>query len=132
MGGGRNPVLLLPLDVMAEAGLREEDGFQDAVFQVATRANDHLITAREMLKNLQAGEGPGHEYEHRGEAEHDHHRHHVMEAEVEGDSTKRDIRRGFGVLLEAVPASDYLARLEATNFDPFAVRSGGWKLPWRI
>ncbi|KAK7936705.1 squalene/phytoene synthase [Apiospora aurea] len=139
VGGGRNPVLLLPLDIMAEAGLKEEDvyrqgpqaaGFQDAVFQVATRANDHLITAREMLKNLQAGEDPGHEYEHRAEAEHDHH--HVMEAEAEGDSTKRDIRRGFGVLLEGVPASDYLARLEATNFDPFAVRSGGWKLPWRI
>ncbi|KAK6851531.1 putative ribosomal protein MRP17- mitochondrial [Apiospora arundinis] len=135
VGGGRNPVLLLPLDVMAEAGLREEDvyrqgpqaeGFQDAIFKVATRANDHLITAREMLKKLQAGEDPGHEYEHQGEAEHNH----IMEDS--GDSTKRDIRRGFGVLLEGVPASDYLARLEATNFDPFAVRSGGWKLPWRI
>lgn len=134
VGGGRNPVLLLPLDVMAEAGLREEDvyrqgpqaeGFQDAIFKVATRANDHLITAREMLKKLQAGEDPGHEYEHQGEAEHNH----IME---EGDSTKRDINRGFGVLLEGVPASNYLARLEKTNFDPFAVRSGGWRLPWNV
>lgn len=135
VGGGRSPVLLLPLDVMAEAGLREEDvyrrgpqaeGFQDAIFKIATRANDHLITAREMLKNIQAGENPGHEYEHQGEAEHDY-----SGATQEGDSTKRDLGRGFGVLLEAIPASDYLARLETANFDPFAVRSG-WKLPWSI
>ncbi|RYP36849.1 hypothetical protein DL767_003239 [Monosporascus sp. MG133] len=131
---GRSPVLLLPLDVMAEAGLREEDvyregpraeGFQDAVFKVATRAHDHLITAREMLKNIRTGQNPGHEYEHGGEAEHQH-------PETTGhDDTARDMRRGFGVLLEAVPAQDYLSRLEAKNFDPFAVRSS-WKLPWRI
>ncbi|RYP21038.1 hypothetical protein DL765_002445 [Monosporascus sp. GIB2] len=131
---GRSPVLLLPLDVMAEVGLREEDvyregpgaeGFQDAVFKVATRAHDHLITAREMLKNIRTGQNPGHEYEHGGEAEHQH-------PETTGDAdTARDLRRGFGVLLEAVPAQDYLSRLEAKNFDPFAVRSS-WKLPWSI
>lgn len=135
VGTGRNPVLLLPLDVMGEVGLREEDvyrqgpqaeGFQDAVFKVATRANDHLITAREMLKQLQAGENPGHEYEHQGEAEHDY-----SGIANEADTTKRDLKRGFGVLLESVPASDYLGRLEGTNFDPFAVRSS-WKLPWRV
>lgn len=135
VGSGRNPVLLLPLDVMGEVGLREEDvyrqgpqaeGFQDAVFKVATRANDHLITAREMLKKLQAGENPGHEYEHQDEAEHDY-----SGMADEADTTKRDLRRGFGVLLESVPASDYLGRLEGTNFDPFAVRSS-WKLPWRV
>ncbi|ORY68548.1 Squalene/phytoene synthase [Pseudomassariella vexata] len=135
VGGGRSPVLLLPLDVMTEVGLREEDvyrygpqaeGFQDAVFKVATRANDHLITAREMLKNVQAGEDPGHEYEHQGEAEHNY-----VDDELESDQTNRDLRQGFGVLLEGVPAGDYLSRLEATNFDPFAVRSS-WKLPWKI
>jgi NADH dehydrogenase [ubiquinone] 1 alpha subcomplex assembly factor 6 len=135
VGSGRSPVLLLPLDIMAEVGLREEDvyrrgsqadGFQDAIFKIATRANDHLITAREMLKNIQAGENPGHDYEHGEEAEHDH-----SAANVEGDSTKRDLSRGFGVLLEGIPASDYLARLEAANFDPFTVRSS-WKLPWSI
>lgn len=131
---GRNPVLLLPLDVMAEAGLKEEDvyregpnaqGFQDAVFTVATRANDHLITAREMLKNISSGQNPGHEYEHGGEAEHQH-----PEPTEDGD-INRDLRRGFGVLLEAVPAQDYLTRLEDTNFDPFRLKSG-WKLPWKI
>lgn len=132
---GRNPVLLLPLDVMAETGLREEDvyregpraeGFQDAIFKVATRAHDHLITAREMLKNIRSGENPGHEYEHGAEAEHQH-----PETGEGDDGASRDLRRGFGVLLEAVPAQYYLSRLESMNFDPFTVTSG-WKLPWNI
>ncbi|KAK1970144.1 squalene/phytoene synthase [Colletotrichum sublineola] len=132
-GGGRqDPALLLPLDIMAEASLREEDvfrygpraeGFQDAVFKVATRANDHLITAREMLKNLKAGQEAGHEFEHQGEAEHMY--------EHEENDTQRDIRRGFGVLLESVPAQEYLTNLEGANFDPWAVKAS-WKLPWRL
>lgn len=135
VGSGRNPVLLLPLDVMAEVGLREEDvyrhgpgaeGFQDAVFKVATRANDHLITAREMMKRIRAGQDPGHEYEHQHEEEHMY-----SETDLESDETKLGLKRGFSVLLEAVPASDYLQRLEGTNFDPFTVKSS-WKLPWKL
>lgn len=133
VGNTRPPALLLPLDVMAEVGVREEDvfrrgpnaeGLQDAVFKVATRANDHLITAREMLKNLKAGEEVGHDYEHEGEQEH---------AYSSGgtDTTQADIKRGFGVLLEAVPAADYLERLEKVDFDPFKVKAS-WKLPWRL
>ncbi|RTE72993.1 hypothetical protein BHE90_012590 [Fusarium euwallaceae] len=119
----REPALLLPLDAMAEAGVKEEEvfrqgpnapGLQDAVFQVATRANDHLITAREMLKRLKAGEDPGHEFEHHGEGEHFY----------DGESdTIKEIRQGFGVLLEAVPAAQYLTRLEQADFDPFAVKT---------
>ncbi|KAH7041399.1 squalene/phytoene synthase [Microdochium trichocladiopsis] len=136
VGAGRNPTLLLPLDVMADAGVREEDvyrlgpnaeGFQDAIFTVATRANDHLITAREMLKNLRAGQSAGHDYEHGDEAEHMH----PGGQESEMTSFNKDLRRSIGVLLEAIPADDYLARLEAANFDPFAVKSS-WKLPWRL
>jgi NADH dehydrogenase [ubiquinone] 1 alpha subcomplex assembly factor 6 len=50
--------VVLPLDVCAEFNLRQEDvirmggnapGLRDAVFKVATLANDHLITARKML-----------------------------------------------------------------------------------
>ncbi|KAL8371172.1 hypothetical protein RB595_001153 [Gaeumannomyces hyphopodioides] len=148
-GGGQQQALLLPLDVMARAGVREEDvfrkgpqapGLQDAVFEVATRANDHLITAREMLRNLRAGKGAGHDYEHEGEAEH------VYE-DREGSLLQRqqqqqpggaadeqvaaDLRRGFGALLEAVPAADFLQRLEKQNFDPFKV-GPSWKLPWSI
>lgn len=50
--------VLLPLDICAKHGLRGEDvlrhggaaeGLKDVVFEVATRANDHLLTARVML-----------------------------------------------------------------------------------
>lgn len=130
----RSQALLLPLDVMAEVGLREEDvfrhgpdapGLQDATFKVATRANDHLITARDMLNNMHQGIDPGHEYEHGGESDH------LYEGTLEEGGTQIEVKRGFGVLLEAVPASDYLERIEKANFDPFQVRSS-WKLPWRI
>ncbi|KAI0405652.1 squalene/phytoene synthase [Xylaria palmicola] len=135
VAASRNPVLLLPLDVMAEAGLREEDvyrhgpeaaGFKDAVFNVATRANDHLITAREMLKNIRAGEHPGHEYEHQNEEHHEY-----PESGPGQESIDPLIRKGFGVLMEAIRAKDYLVRLEAQDFNPFIVR-GSWKLPWGL
>ncbi|CAK7218985.1 hypothetical protein SBRCBS47491_003691 [Sporothrix bragantina] len=141
----RNPVLLLPLDVMADVGVREEDvyrqgpaapGLQEAVFRVATRANDHLITAREMLKNIRAGQDPGHDYEHAGETGHTY-------GEDEGGLSPwsspsseatdelRALQRGFNVLLDAVPAQDFLTRMEAADFDAFRVKSG-WKLPWSL
>ncbi|KAI0816492.1 Squalene/phytoene synthase [Xylaria sp. FL0064] len=135
VAASRDPVLLLPLDIMAETGLREEDvyrhgpeaeGFQDTVFKVATRANDHLITAREMLKNIRAGEHPGHEYEHQSEEHHEY-----PDSETGREGIEPLLRRGFGVLLEGVPANDYLTRLEAENFNPFTVK-GSWKLPWRL
>lgn len=135
VGSNRTQALLLPLDVMAEAGLREEDvfrhgpeapGLQDAVFKVATRAHDHLITAGEMLKNIDYGDDPGHEYEHQGEPGH------TYDAELnEHGSTSTDVKRSFGALLEGVAAGDYLERIEKANFDPWQVRTS-WKLPWRI
>ncbi|EJT81168.1 hypothetical protein GGTG_01152 [Gaeumannomyces tritici R3-111a-1] len=156
MGGGsssssgQQQALLLPLDVMARAGVREEDvfrkgpqapGLQDAVFEVATRANDHLITAREMLKNLRAGRDAGHDYEHEGEAEHVYESREGSRPQQPGGVTAAaaaadeqvaaDLRRGFGALLEAVPAADFLQRLEKQNFDPFKV-GPSWKLPWSI
>ncbi|KZF26693.1 hypothetical protein L228DRAFT_279864 [Xylona heveae TC161] len=72
----RQGAVTLPLDIMAEAGVKEEEvfrrgadapGLRDAVFAVATRANDHLITARQMLKNVFAGQDVGHEFEHAAE-----------------------------------------------------------------
>ena len=131
--GTHKPSLLLPLDVMAEEGVKEEEvfrqgpnaaGLQDAVFKVATRANDHLITAREMLKKLKAGEDAGHEFEHQGEEEH-------VYDESDAD-TRRELKVGFSVLLEAAPASQFLENLEKADFDPFAVKTAGWRLPWRI
>ena len=134
----RNPVLLLPLDVMADVGLREEDvyrqgpaapGLQEAVFRIATRANDHLITAREMIKNIRAGQDPGHAYEHAGE---DGHAYGEAAAGVAGEREEiQALQRGFGVLLEAVPTQDFLTRIETADFDVFRVKSS-WKLPWSL
>ncbi|KAF3930615.1 hypothetical protein ABW19_dt0205288 [Dactylella cylindrospora] len=59
--------VILPVDVCVQHGLRQEDvirhggdaeGLKDVIFAIATRANDHLITAREMLKHAGA-EGKG-------------------------------------------------------------------------
>ncbi|KAF3309864.1 hypothetical protein TWF173_010265 [Orbilia oligospora] len=60
--------VLLPVDMCAKHGLRQEDvirhggsaqGLKDAVFEIATRANDHMITAREMLNRAgEEGKGP--------------------------------------------------------------------------
>ncbi|EPS37374.1 hypothetical protein H072_8936 [Dactylellina haptotyla CBS 200.50] len=59
--------VLLPVDVCVKHGLRQEDviryggsaeGLKDVIFEIATRANDHLITAREMLKHA-GNEGKG-------------------------------------------------------------------------
>lgn len=54
-----NAAVVLPVDMCVEHGLRQEDlirsggqaeGLRDVVFAIATRANDHLITARKMIK----------------------------------------------------------------------------------
>ncbi|KAI0020840.1 squalene/phytoene synthase [Xylariomycetidae sp. FL0641] len=133
---GRTPVLLLPLDVMAEHGLKEEnvyrqgpeaEGFLDAVFKVATRAHDHLHLARDMLKNLQAGQSPGHEYEHQTEEQHAY-----SDLSPSSSDFQADFKRGHSVLLESVPADDYLTRLQAQDFNPFAIRRSSWKMPYLL
>ncbi|KAG6240227.1 hypothetical protein E4U25_008289 [Claviceps purpurea] len=124
--------LLLPLDLMAEEGITEEEvfrvgpdahGLTHAVFKLATRAHDHIHTARQMMNRLLAGEAPGHAFEHGEEAEHRH---------PEDNDTAEEIRRGFKVLLEAVPAMSYLELLQKADFNPFEVRLGGWKLPLKM
>jgi len=131
--GGREGAVVLPLDIMAEAGVKEEEvlrhgaeapGLKDAVFKVATRANDHLITAREMLKNLQKGQDAGHEFEHLGEEGH----------QYSGENRQvDDLEKGFGVLMPAVPTALWLERLEMSDFDVFKpeLRTREWKLPWK-
>ncbi|KAK2754539.1 hypothetical protein FQN54_006940 [Arachnomyces sp. PD_36] len=145
-GGTRQGAITLPLDVMAEAGVKEEDvfrhgagapGLRDAVFTVATRASDHLITARQMLKNLRAGEDVGHDFEHRDEDEHQY------PGDV-GDATGatgqpnhklqlEEVERGFGVLLPAVTTSMWLDRLQKVDFDIFKpeLLTSDWRLPWK-
>jgi NADH dehydrogenase [ubiquinone] 1 alpha subcomplex assembly factor 6 len=135
--GGRHGAVLLPLDVMADEGVKEEDvlrqgsaaaGLKDAVFTVATRANDHLITAREMLKNIRQGKAAGHDFEHEGEEGHQY-----AEGSSPGHTQVEEIEKGFGVLMQSVAARLWLQRLEQADFDVFKpeLRAREWKLPWK-
>ncbi|KAL9106140.1 MAG: hypothetical protein Q9227_008788 [Pyrenula ochraceoflavens] len=136
--GGRQGAVMLPLDVMAQCRVREEDvyrkgseapGLRDAVFKVATRSSDHLITARTMLKNLRKGEDVGHEFEH-GEEEG-----HSDSLSATKDQPfieqKDDISRALGILMPAVATQLWLDRLQKRDFDIFhpSLRSADWKLP---
>lgn len=134
VGASRQGAVMLPLDVMAEHGVKEEEvmhkgaeahGLRDAVFTVATRANDHLITAREMLGNLRAGKEAGHEFEHLDEAEHSY--------EARTTPSVQELDRAFGVLMPVVATRLWLERLEKHDFDVFApkLRMTDWRLPWK-
>lgn len=148
----------LPLDIMAETGLKEEnvlrhgaeaEGLKDAVFQVATRASDHLITARQMVKNVQGGGDVGHAFEYEGE---EGHRYHQGEGEQQYDGGERrggvggptmtkdksaqqkeEVESAFGVFMPAVSAELWLRRLEKMDFNVFAedLRRRDWRLPWK-
>lgn len=133
--GGRQGTVTLPLDIMAEVGLKEEEvfrqgasapGLKDAVFKVATRANDHMITATQMLKNIQLGHDAGHQFEHEGEEGHNY-------DESRPLTQKADLERGFGALMSAVSTKLWLEKLEKVDFDVFKpeLRAREWRLPWK-
>ncbi|KAF2421569.1 hypothetical protein EJ08DRAFT_653400 [Tothia fuscella] len=137
---GPNGAVLLPLDIMAETGLQEESvlregasapGLRDAVFTVATRANDHLITAREMLRNLHNNQDVGHEFEHLSDEEFKY----SAQGMASGNEKQlQDVERAFGVLMgPAVPTALWLERLEKADFDVFdeGLRRTDWRLPWK-
>jgi NADH dehydrogenase [ubiquinone] 1 alpha subcomplex assembly factor 6 len=137
VGATRYGAVLLPLDVMADCGVREEDvlrngssahGIRDAVFQVATRANDHLITARQMLANIRAGEDAGHEFEHQDEEEHVY-----PTTKPKAESQSQEVERAFGVFMPAVATQLWLDRLQQYDFDVFSpkLRVTDWRLPWK-
>lgn len=136
-------VVTLPLDILVLAGVREEDvlrlgadapGLRDAVFAVATRASDHLITARQMLKELRAGYEAGHAYEHEGEDGHQYSdagpQHHSAST---ASSVVEELDRALGVLMPAVTTGLWLERLESADFNIFAesLRKREWRLPWK-
>lgn len=139
IGSSRQGTVLLPLDIMAEAGVKEEDilrqgsaaaGLRDAVFTVATRANDHLITAREMLANLRAGGDLGHEFEHQDDEERNYS---SQQLSVSAQAQLDDVERAFGLLMPAVATQLWLDQLEKLDFDIFApnLRRTDWRLPWK-
>lgn len=124
--------MLLPLDVMAASGVREEDvfrnqgdakGLKDAVFTVATRANDHLITARQMMKTIRAGLEVDHAFEHADDEEH----------RRGGGTAREDVDKAFGVLMPALTTQMWLDKLQKYDFDVFRpeLRTGDWSLPWK-
>ncbi|KAL9129512.1 MAG: hypothetical protein Q9217_002036 [Psora testacea] len=137
---GRQGAVMLPLDIMARTGVREEDvlrqgaeakGLRDAVFEVATRASDHLITAREMVKNVKKGHDVGHTFEHEDEEEHDY------AAPYEGASKEKrqqdELERAFGVMMPAVATKLWLDKLQKYDFDVFkeGLRRRDWRLPFK-
>ncbi|RDW63030.1 uncharacterized protein DSM5745_10141 [Aspergillus mulundensis] len=136
-GSGKQGAVMLPLDVMAQAGVKEEEvfrrgaeaeGLRDAVFTVATRASDHLITVQQMLSNLRAGQDVGHDFEHEGEEDHQY-----AAGERGQESQLDEVNRAFGVFMPAVGTRLWLDKLESVDFDifrPELLRSD-WKLPWK-
>lgn len=133
----RQGAVMLPLDVMAQTGVKEEEvfrkgaeahGLRDAVFTVATRSSDHLITARQMLANLHAGRDVGHEFEHQGEEGH------VYGVDRDYAMTPLDeVDRAFGVFMPAVATQLWLDRLQRVDFDIFRseLLKSDWRLPWK-
>lgn len=137
VGATRHGAVMLPLDVMADAGVREEDvlrngaeahGLRDAVFAVATRANDHLITARQMLDTIRAGQEADHEFEHLDEEEHIH-----LPSTGKIETPAQEVERAFGVYMPAVATQMWLDRLQKHDFDVFQprLRMTDWKLPFK-
>lgn len=129
----RREAVVLPLDVMAEAGVKEEDifrhgsaasGLKDAVFTVATRANDHLITAREMLKQVLLDNNSSYDHEAA---------HLPGESNTKFKSQIHEIMRSFGVFMPAVSTRIWLEKLEKLDFDIFRpeLRARDWLLPWK-
>jgi NADH dehydrogenase [ubiquinone] 1 alpha subcomplex assembly factor 6 len=135
--GPTQGAVLLPLDIMAEAGVREEDVFRmggeapalkDAVFTVATRANDHLITAREMLSKLRSEGTLGHDFEHANDEEH---AYDVHEGSKGKETQLAEVEQAFGVFMPSISTQSWLDRLQKADFDLFSpeLRKNDWKLP---
>jgi NADH dehydrogenase [ubiquinone] 1 alpha subcomplex assembly factor 6 len=129
--------ILLPLDVMAECNVQQEQvlrqgsaapNLKDAVFKIATRANDHLITAKEMIQNLRLGKDVGHEYEYSTDVEH------VTQNQSGVEKQLQEFERAFPVLMRAVAVSSWLSQLEKQDFDVFSpsLRKMHWKLPFSL
>ncbi|KAF2468799.1 uncharacterized protein BDR25DRAFT_230603 [Lindgomyces ingoldianus] len=131
--------VLLPLDVMADANVKEEDvfrqgsaapGLRDAVFAVATRASDHLITAREMLSKLRSEGNLGHEFEHQNDEKN---RYSPQQLNASSEAQLADVERAFGVFMPSVATQSWLDRLQRVDFDIFdaSLRTTDWRLPWK-
>lgn len=126
--------MVIPAEITARHDVNHEEvfrkgghakGIDNAVFEFATVANDHLITAREMLK-----EGGGKVPEG------------VRPVFLSAVSCCCILTfscanaYGSGVVLWClqIPTALYLERLEKSNFDAFdhSLQVRTWRLPWRM
>ena len=133
-------IITLPLDTTSTSGLCDEDvyrkgsnaeGLKDAIFNVATRASDHLITLRSMVKSIQSYEEVDHAYEHENDEGHEYGRH--ASVRVSAATRKKEYHRGRGAVLgPAVSTQLWLDRLQKCDFDIFhpGLRRAEWRLPF--
>ncbi|KAF8421097.1 Squalene/phytoene synthase-domain-containing protein [Tirmania nivea] len=102
--------VLLPLDILSSHSLSQESllrlgptapNLKDVIFEIATRANDHLLTARRMIKD----------------------------AQEKGELSKGG-KGDWGLFLGALPTRNFLGRLEEADFDVFDARLArrDWRL----
>jgi NADH dehydrogenase [ubiquinone] 1 alpha subcomplex assembly factor 6 len=136
----RQGIITLPLDVMSSCGVHEEDilrngptavGIKDAVFAVATRASDHLITARTMLEQIKRLEDPGHEFEHIHDEGHEYNKY-ESGVRLSKERRQEEFKKGFSIVMgPAVSTQLWLDRLQKCDFDVFnaGLRRADWKLP---
>lgn len=137
----RQGTISLPLDIMSQHNVREQDifdsgadapGLRDAIFATATRASDHLITARSMLKNIKSFQDPAdHEFEHINDIGHEYTKY-DDNVRQSGEKRKVELDKGFGVIMgPAVSTQLWLDRLQKVDFDIFhdSLRRAEWKLP---
>ncbi|KAK5103419.1 hypothetical protein LTS08_002834 [Lithohypha guttulata] len=132
--------------VASHCGVREEDiyrnggnaeGLRDAVFAVATRASDHLITARSLVKEVNSYQEPSHEFEHLYDEGHEYGSQNTGTQQPQ-EVRKRDLQQVYGVIMgPAISTQLWLDRLQKVDFDIFhnSLRIQEWKLPivawWR-
>lgn len=140
MSRDRQRVINLPLDVMSQCGVREDniyrnganaEGLKDAIFTVATRASDHLITARSLLKEIKAREEPDHDFEHQYDEGHEYLD--DQAADQTQESRKSDLEKAYGTIMgPAISTQLWLDRLQKADFDVFnnSLRTAEWKLPF--
>lgn len=146
MSRDRQRVVNLPLDIMSQCGVREEDifknaskaeGLKDAIFTIATRASDHLITARSLLNDIKSRETLNHEFEHANDEGHEYADQEYTQQQQSGrqpeEARKKDLEQAFGTIMgPAVSTQLWLDRLQKVDFDIFdnSLRMAEWKLPF--
>ena len=126
--------MVIPAEITAKHGVNQETVFrggggggkdgeengkrlEEAVFEFATVANDHVLTAREMFKE-EGGQVPAK----------------AMPLFLSMVSSLPHILCWLANSNVQIPVIRFLERLEAANFNAFepTLQRKDWKLPWRV